>query len=452
MKWLLLILMLAPGPGFGQTPPARKKSTPAAAQARWPISSLAVEGTHNFSREQVLAIAGLKIGQVAGRQEFEAAHDRLTASGAFETVSYKFVAGAGGGYDATFQVTEIEQVYPVRFEELHVSEKDLVAALKAKDPLFAKGILPATQPVFQRYTKWVEEYLAAMGIQEKIVGTVMPDRPGEFAIVFYPARALPAVALVSFEGNRVLPQEVLKEAIMSVAVGTPYTEDRFRELLNTAVRPVYEARGRVRVTFPKIKTEPAKDVQGVNVTVSVDEGETYNLGKVTVDPPTPLKPDELLKAGDFKTGDLVNFDRVNEGLERIRKALRHAGYMQAEVTISRQADDDKHTVNVTVLVAAGPQFSMRKLTIVGLDLDSEAEINRIWTMKPGKPFNPDYPDLFLARVREEGLFDNLGKTKAESKINEQDHTADVTLTFAGGTPDTKPGRGGRGRGGGGDQP
>ena len=90
-------------------------------------------------------------------------------------------------------------------------------------------------------------------------------------------------------------------------------------------------------------------------------------------------------------------------------------------------------------------FSARAFTS---DLDSEAEINRIWTMKPGKPFNPDYPDLFLTRVRDEGLFDNLGKTKAESKINEQDHTADVTLTFTGGAPDTKPGRGGRGRGGG----
>lgn len=448
MKWLFLILMLAAGPGFAQTrPPAQKKSTSAAAPAKWRISSLVVEGTHNFTREQVLAIAGVKIGQVAGRPEFDAARDRLTASGAFETVSYKFVAGKSGGYDATFQVTEIEQVYPVRFEELHVSEKDLIADLKTKDPLFAKGILPATQPVFQRYTKWVEEYLAAKGIEEKIAGTVMPDRPGEFAIVFYPARALPAVALVSFEGNRVVPQEVLKEAIMSVAVGTPYTEDRFRELLNAAVRPVYEARGRVRVSFPKIRTEPAKDVQGVNVTVSVDEGETYNLGKVTVEPPTPIKPEELLRTGDFKTGDLANFDRVNEGLERIRKALRHAGYMQAAVTISRQVDEDKHLVNVAVLVAAGPQFSMRKLTIVGLDLDSEAEINRIWTMKPGNPFNPDYPDLFLTRVREQGVFDNLGKTKAETSINEQDHTADVTLTFTGGTPDTKPGRGGRGRGG-----
>jgi hypothetical protein len=49
-------------------------------------------------------------------------------------------------------------------------------------------------------------------------------------------------------------------------------------------------------------------------------------------------------------------------------------------------------------------------------------------------------------VREEGLFDNLGKTKSEFKINDREHTADVTLTFAGENPDQKPGKKGRGRG------
>jgi hypothetical protein len=47
-------------------------------------------------------------------------------------------------------------------------------------------------------------------------------------------------------------------------------------------------------------------------------------------------------------------------------------------------------------------------------------------------------------VKEDGLFDNLGKTKAEFKIDEKDHTADVTLTFSGAPPPA--GRGGR-RGG-----
>jgi outer membrane protein insertion porin family len=443
MKRLLLVLMLASAWGFAQTP-AQKKSNPPAPTARWPIESLSVEGTHNFSREQVIAVAGLRIGQIAGRPEFEAARDRLIACGAFDTVSYKFTrAPSGNGYAAILQVAEVEQVYPVHFDNLHVSERDLVASLQAKDPLFAKVKLPATHPIFERYSRWVEEYLAGKGITEKIVGTVMPDRPGEYAIVFQPARALPVVALVSFQGNQVLPQETLKEAVLGSAVGSPYTEDRFREILNSAVRPLYEARGRIRIAFPAIKTEPAKDVQGVNVLVTIDEGESYKLGKVAIDDPTPLKPEELLKAGDFKTGDVANFDRVNEGLEKVRKALRHAGYMQADVTSRRRIDDDRRVVDVTLWINAGPQFSMGKLTIVGLDLSGEAEVNRIWTMKPGKPFNPDYPDLFLQRVRAEGLFDNLGKTKAEYTINEPDHTADVTLTFGATTPGSRGRRGAR---------
>jgi hypothetical protein len=89
---------------------------------------------------------------------------------------------------------------------------------------------------------------------------------------------------------------------------------------------------------------------------------------------------------------------------------------------------------------------MGKLNIVGLDLNGEFEIKRIWTMKEGGPFNADYPELFLTRVREEGLFENLGKTKSDFKINARDHTADVTLTFAGENPAQKPGGRGRGRG------
>jgi outer membrane protein assembly factor BamA len=451
MKWLLLFLMLAPGLGFAQAPPpAQKKAGPATVDGRWPIESLKVEGNHSYTAAQVLAVAGLKVGQLVGRTEFDGARDRLLASGAFDTVSYRFAPEAGTrGFVATFTVTEIEQVYPVRFDDLHVSERDLTATLKAKDPLFAGGKLPASQPVFQRYVKWVQEYLAAKGITEKVIGGVIPDRPGEFVISFHPDRPLPAVALIFFKGNKVVPQAKLQDVIQSVAVGMPYTEDRFRDALNASVRPIYEARGRVRVSFPVIKTEPNKDIAGLNVTVTVDEGETYNLGKVDVDGPTPLKPEELLSAGEFKTGDVADFDKVNEGLDRIKKTLKHAGYMNAEVTARRAVDDDKRIVALTLWVEAGTQFTMRKLSIVGLDLDGEAEINRIWTMKPGKPFNPDYPDHFLNTIKEEGLFDNLGKTKADVKINEQEHTADVTLTFNGGTqqPTGRGTRGGRGRGG-----
>ena len=450
MKWLLLLLMLAPGLGFGQTPqPAQKKAPAGPVDGRWPIESMKVEGNHSYSAQQVLAVAGLKVGEVVGRKEFDVARDRLLASGAFDTVSYKFAPEVGTrGFVATFIVTEIEQVYLVRFDDLHVSERDLISTLKAKDPLFADGKLPASQPVFKRYQTWVEEYLAAKGITEKIIGGVIPDRPGEYVISFHPDRPLPAVALVFFKGNQAVALSKLQDAAQT-AIGMPYTEDRFREVLNAAVRSLYEAKGRVRVSFPSIKTEPSKDVTGLNVTVTVDEGEVFNLGKVRIDGPTPINPDELLHSGEFKAGEIANFDKVNDGIDHMKKALRHAGYMNADITTRRSIDDGKRTVDLTLWVEAGTQFTMRKLTIVGLDLDGEAEINRIWTMKPGKPFNPDYPDHFLSTIKEEGLFDNLGKTKADVKIDEKAHAADVTLTFNGGTqqPTGRGGRGGRGRGG-----
>src|SRR5688500_8024289 len=103
MKPLPIFLMFLSTVGFSQSkspkksPPPPKSAPapakPASAPTKWPIESLSVEGNRSFTREQVLAIAGLKPGQVAGRSDFDAARDRLVASGAFETVSCKFVPG-----------------------------------------------------------------------------------------------------------------------------------------------------------------------------------------------------------------------------------------------------------------------------------------------------------------------------------------------------------------------
>src|SRR5580658_2848961 len=113
---------------------------PAAVADKWPIQSLAVEGNQIFPTAQILAVAGLKIGQVAGAPEFDAARDRLTESGAFETVGYKFVpAEAGKGYAATFQVAETTSIFPAQFEDLGAPDGEIEKLLASHDPLFSKA-------------------------------------------------------------------------------------------------------------------------------------------------------------------------------------------------------------------------------------------------------------------------------------------------------------------------
>ncbi len=63
-------------------------------------------------------------------------------------------------------------------------------------------------------------------------------------------------------------------------------------------------------------------------------------------------------------------------------------------------------------------------------------MKRIWGLKPGAPFNPEYPETFLKGVR--NMFDNIGETKSEVKLNPDTHTADVTLKFGAAPPGKRP--------------
>jgi outer membrane protein insertion porin family len=437
MPVFLILLMLWAVPGFGQAPRTTRKPVAAGAKPKvekaaesahaWPIGSLKVDGNRIYSSDQILTAAGLKIGQMAGKDEFEAARDRLLATGGFESVGYNFAPAATGSneFAASFQVVEIAQVFPFRFDALTVDQSALRSFLKQKEPLFDKT-LPATKEVLARVARETEEFLAKSGHPEKVVGKLSNEGSKELNVVFSPGN-LPSVAEVKFKGNETIPTQTLQQSIAGVAVGSVYSAERFQQLLGTSIRPLYEAKGKIRVVFPKLETEAAKDVNGLIVTVSVVEGPVFNLGKVTLAGVPGATT--LLKEAKFKSDEPANFTEIEEGIERIRAALRRTGYMQVKSETERKIDDKEKKVDVVVHVELGALFSFGKLNIEGLDIQSEPQIRKLWTLKPGAPFNAEYPNFFLARVRENGYFDNLGDTKSKLDTDDKSKIVDVTLIF-----------------------
>jgi len=432
---IFLLVLAAVSIAGAQTRRARKPAAPtapapapAAEPTSWPLETLAVEGAHNYSAEQILAVAGLQVGQRAGKTEFEAARERLMATGAFEMVGYRFApAKDGKGYDATIEVSELGQLYPLRFEDLPATDAQLRAWLKQKDPLFGDKI-PATKPEIDRYVQWISEYLAEKDYHEPLAGKVTPEAISDLIVVFRPAKARPSIARVKFTNTGELPAGMLQTAMHGVAVGALYTEPDFRVLLDTTARPRYEARGLIRVAFPKIETEPAKDVDGIEVTVEVVPGPAYKLGRVDFFG-AETSNRELTKLANLKSNETVNFDDVKAAQERIAQSLRRSGYLQAASQVKREVNDMDHIVDLRFDIAPGTQFALGKLTIVGLDIETEPVIRKMWGLQPGKPFNVEYPDHFLTVVKDSGTFDNLKSTRAETKVNPNDHTVDVTLYF-----------------------
>ncbi len=404
--------------------------SPANAQTRWPIETLAVEGNRIYSSQVILQAAGLKVGQPVGKEELETVRNRLMQTGVFGSVGYQYGPYAtGNGLAVTLQVVEVEPQYPFRFERLDAPAQEIEDQLRRSDPLFRETI-PPTRPVLDRYVKVIESYLAARNGKEAVIARVTPDDSGRLFVVFSPAALPPSVAAVEFAGNSLIPSLELQRAIARVAVGVPYTESGFRQMLDSSVRPLYETVGRIRVTFPELHVEKLQDVKGVSVTVRVVEGDEYKLRDVRL-AGEGIAVSELTRAGQFKTGEVADFSEVANGLARIKAQLHRQGFLKPETAVDRVINDEKKQVDLVVHVDHGPRYVFGALSVEGLDLNGEAEIRRRWGLKPGAPFDVEYPDYFLNRVREDGLFDNLGKTKSSAKVDDKTQTVDVTLVFQG---------------------
>ena len=125
----------------------------------------------------------------------------------------------------------------------------------------------------------------------------------------------------------------------------------------------------------------------------------------------------------------MNFEEINQAIDRMKKSLMHDGYIHAESQTLRRMDDAAKTVGLVVKLTKGAQYHYGKMTIKGLDLNGEAQIQKLWVAKPGKAYNPEYPDYFLTRIKEQGLFDDLGDMKAIKKVDDENHIVDITLEF-----------------------
>jgi outer membrane protein insertion porin family len=261
------------------------------------------------------------------------------------------------------------------------------------------------------------------------MGKVVLLGPQKYEAQFTPAAGLPNVALVTFEGNKAVRSTELQNAIASVAFGQPYTENNFRVLLENQIGPVYEKSGYMKVTFPSVTTSPSAQVKGVDVKVKINEGEQYSLGDVSVIGPMADESKHILRVAKIPPMKTVDFDQIRTAVVRVKEALRHEGYLDVEVSVDREINEEKKSVNVVLVPQPGPKYTFGKLEIKGLGLDAVAVVEKAWVLRKGDPYPGEYPTYFLRRVKEDGWFDNLGETRAEPDINPETHEVNVTLYF-----------------------
>ncbi|MCU0247764.1 MAG: hypothetical protein MUC42_14415, partial [Bryobacter sp.] len=190
--------------------PAQQRRTPRPAPqppaASEPvIREIELVGNKVYTAEQLIALSGLRPGMAVRRDVFEAANDRMMASGAIESFGWRYQPIQGGaGFKVTLEIIEVSQFYPWFIERFPaVSAVDFAARAAKELPLFAEKI-PASETYMSQAAALLGKMLAERGVNERVVHRVTLLGKDTIAILFGPSAPPPAVAAVKFEGARAI--------------------------------------------------------------------------------------------------------------------------------------------------------------------------------------------------------------------------------------------------------
>jgi len=437
MLALLLVGALLAAPA--QRAPSARRATrqpaatpPARPADRWPLAAIRVAGNQVFPAGAILRAAGLQLGALITLADLQAAAQRLTDSGAFATLSFRYEP-EGAKLAVLFQVQEVVDLYPVGFERLEIPDAELNEVLTGKVPLFGPQV-PATGAMVKRIEEALEACLAERNKPIRVVGRLVSASGGKLVMTFRPSTAPPVITFVKFAGSSAWRAEDLQKAFFPVAVGVPYTEARLAELLEHSIRPLFEEKGRLKVRFGPFRVEESTQASGLVVTVPVEDGEEFRFGRIRFPAHGHVSEKDLVRLARLEEDELANFKLVNQALENIAARYRREGYLRARTALEKLLVEKHNTVDLVIRIEEGDQYLFRRLEIKGIDVNSAAAVRQRWALKRGQPFDSSYPEVFLKRIEDEAMFDRLSRTAHLVTIEEETRMVDVELTFKGEAP------------------
>src|SRR6185295_12311289 len=123
--------------------------------------------------------------------------------------------------------------------------------------------------------------------------------------------------------------------------------------------------------------ELSPDRSGFFVTYTLNEGERYRVGKITINSQLRnLAGDDLRQDLQFDEGDWYDGDAVGRTADAMELDIHNRGYAFVEVKPRVDRDRDKHVVNLAFDVGEGPRVYVERIDIVGNTRTKDKVIRR----------------------------------------------------------------------------
>ena len=403
-----------------------------------PLREIRSEGLKSLQEPQVAALSGLQIGAQVGKDDLQAAADKLVQCGMFAKVRYNFQSRTDGVV-LTFHVEEAPRV-PAYFDNLPwFADSELNEAIRAKLP-FYDGTLPEAGAVVDQAADALGQFLVTHGLQAAIEHQPAPNPVGDGAVQVFRINAEALhIASVEFSDPALNSSQTVKQELPEL-LGKPYSRSAIDLFVTEQIRPMFLQKGFLRAKLgpPEVRLtgNPNKKLpEQIPVYVPVHPGAVYHWKSVDWDGNSVLSTITLTNSVGLKTGDIADGMAIEAGWGHVSEEYGRRGYMQAKVEPTATYDDNAHTVAYRVRVGEGKPFHFASMTITGLSINAEKHLRDAWPIPQGDIFDRVKYEEFLTKLQAHSTeifkdlpihYDEVGHWL---QPNETTSTVDVLLDF-----------------------
>jgi len=385
------------------------------------VSAIVVQGNRRVDADTIRGYVGIKAGERADPLKLDDAVKALYATGLFDDVRINLV-----GSRLMVTVAENPVIGRVAFEGNKKFKDDVLKAeiqSKARGPLSRTTVQADVQRIIEVYRRG--------GRPDVRVEPKTIDRgEGRADLVFTIAEGeKTTVRKIVFAGNKAFSNWKLRDVITTTETNwlswikntDVYDPDRVsadEELL----RRFYLKNGYADFRIASANVEIDKAAGGYVLTVTVDEGAQYRLGKIDViSNVRDVDPAVIRGLVKTRSGEVYNAELVEKTVEEMTVELTKRGYAFSQIHPRADRDFAAHRINLVYTVEEGPRVYIERINISGNSRTRDYVIRREFDVYEGDPYNRALIDRAERRLKNLGYFKNVKIT------NEKGSAADRVI-------------------------
>ncbi len=390
----------------------------AALLKREKVIKVQVQGNVRMDADAILAVTSLKPGDYYDPEKIRHDIKAIYKLGYFDDVQAD-VEKTKKGLVVTYLVREKPVVKRIVYQGNKAIKKDdlqKVAELKPYSILNPDKVNEAADRLEFLYKE--KGYY-----DTKVVPEIKKLSANEVEVIFH-IKEGPKVYIkkIQFVGNKVFSDDKLKKLLSISEKGSFTWLKKIKTFFSGGVEPgvysmgaLYRDLGKIisfyhnhgyidaRVGEPEVKQKG----RWIYITIPIEEGPQYKVGRVDVEQDLFVDKKWLLKQLEIRKEKIFNREVLRRDILHLTEIFADKGYAYAEVEPIIKKDPHKHVVDIILKVNKGPLVYINRIEITGNTRTRDKVIRRELLIVEQWPFSATRYKKSQDRLRRLGYFDDV---------------------------------------------